>query len=144
MWLYVDDGWMKTVQDYLISTLTAFCMVWDEYGNYLVNIKELMKISSRRLNAFIIRKFPNMFKKKYRNYCCIKEQNWNRIISNATSILIILYTWMELEELKRQIVRLKNSSYKASIQLIRGKDTGIEQYVNEEWLSIIEKQRVLD
>ena len=99
-------------------------MVWDDHKKYLVNIEESIKISLRIADVLITREFLNVFEKKYHNFYCIEELNWNIIISNATSILIILYTWIKLEELKRQIVRLKNSSYGASIQLIRGKDVG--------------------
>ena len=93
---------MKTMHVYLVSTSIAFHMVWYEYENYLANLKESIKINSRTMDVLIIRKFPNVFEKEYQNYCYIEEQNWNRIILKATSILIILYILMELEELKKE------------------------------------------
>ena len=92
---------MNTVHIWLVSTPIAYHMVWDEHENYLANIEESMKISSRIMNVLIIREFSNVFEKEYQNYYCIEEQNWNRIVLKAASILIILYILMELEELKK-------------------------------------------
>ena len=99
-YMLMMDKW-KTVYIYLVSILTAFHMFWDKHENYLVDIEEPMKISSKTMDILIIRKFPNVFEKEYQNYYCIKEHNWNRIILKAASILIILYILMELKELKK-------------------------------------------
>ena len=92
---------MKTVHDYLIPTLTTFYMIWNEYENYLDYIEESMKISLRIVDVLVDREFPNVLRKNIRISTVLKSIIENRIISNDTSILIILYILMELEESKQ-------------------------------------------
>ena len=57
---------MKIVYDYLIPTLTIFHMIWNEYKNYLDNIEESMKISSKIVDVLIGKEFSNVLRKNIR------------------------------------------------------------------------------
>ena len=61
-------GERKVVPNCLISTVTAFHLIWDGCDAYLASVKDVSKISPEVMDVAVVREFLDVFPRNYQVY----------------------------------------------------------------------------